>query len=102
MRVRFSFTTCSAVCRRAHAPPDQRAPQHGGMWHSGSCGQFSPRPGTSDQPQVWACAQVVDGLFMWLLSGPLGVVRIRWGFAAEADVDAAAVVEVFDPGATPV
>ena len=27
----------------------------------------------------WACAQVVDGLFMRLLSRPLGVVRIRWG-----------------------
>ena len=26
-----------------------------------------------------ACAQVVDGLFMRLLSRPLGVVRIRWG-----------------------
>ena len=28
---------------------------------------------------IWACAQVVDGLFMRLLPGPLGVVRIRWG-----------------------
>ena len=28
----------------------------------------------------WACVQVVDGLFMRLLPGPLGVVRIRWGF----------------------
>ena len=27
----------------------------------------------------WACAQVVNGLFMRLLSRPLGVVRIRWG-----------------------
>ena len=27
----------------------------------------------------WGCAQVVDGLFMRLLSRPLGVVRIRWG-----------------------
>ena len=27
----------------------------------------------------WGCAQVVDGLFMRLLSSPLGVVRIRWG-----------------------
>ena len=27
----------------------------------------------------WACVQVVDGLFMRLLPGPLGVVRIRWG-----------------------
>ena len=27
----------------------------------------------------WACVQVVDGLFMRLLSRPLGVVRIRWG-----------------------
>ena len=27
----------------------------------------------------WARAQVVDGLFMRLLSRPLGVVRIRWG-----------------------
>ena len=44
------------------------------------------------------CVQVVGGLFMRLLSRPLGVVRIRWGFAAEAGVDAAAVVEVFDPG----
>ena len=35
------------------------------------------------------------------LSRPLGVVRIRWGFAAEAGVDAAAVVEVFDPGGNP-
>jgi len=35
---------------------------------------------------------------MRLLSRPLGVVRIRWGSAAEAGVDAAAVVEVFDPG----
>lgn len=39
---------------------------------------------------------------MRLCSGPLGVVRIRWGaFAAEAGVDAAAVVEVFDPGGDP-
>ena len=30
-------------------------------------------------PFHWACAQVVDGLFMRLLSRPLGVVRIRWG-----------------------
>lgn len=50
---------------------------------------------------VWGCAQVVDGLFIWLLSRPLGVVRIRWGFAAEAGVDVAAVVEVFDPGGDP-
>ena len=28
----------------------------------------------------WGCVQVVDGLFMRLLSRPLGVVRIRWGF----------------------
>ena len=27
----------------------------------------------------WGCAQVVDGLFMRLLSRPFGVVRIRWG-----------------------
>ena len=27
----------------------------------------------------WACAQVVDGLFMRPLSRPLGVARIRWG-----------------------
>ena len=27
----------------------------------------------------WACVQVVDGLFMRLLPGPLGAVRIRWG-----------------------
>ena len=27
----------------------------------------------------WACVHVVDGLFMWLVPGPLGVVRIRWG-----------------------
>ena len=27
----------------------------------------------------WGCAQVVDGLFVRLLSRPLGVVRIRWG-----------------------
>ena len=27
----------------------------------------------------WGCAQVVDVLFMRLLSRPLGVVRIRWG-----------------------
>ena len=45
--------------------------------------------------------QVVDGLFVRLFSRPLGVVRIRWGFAAEAGVDAAAVVEVFDPGDDP-
>ena len=32
-----------------------------------------------DERLVWACAQVVDGLFMRLLSRPLGVVRIRWG-----------------------
>ena len=38
---------------------------------------------------------------MRLLSRPLGVVRIRWGFAAEAGVVAAAVVEVFDPGGDP-
>ena len=35
---------------------------HRGSWHA-----------------LWACAQVVDGLFMRLLSRPLGVVRIRWG-----------------------
>ena len=28
---------------------------------------------------LWGCAQVVDVLFMRLLSRPLGVVRIRWG-----------------------
>ena len=28
---------------------------------------------------VWACAQVVDGLFMRLLSRPLRVVHLRWG-----------------------
>ena len=28
---------------------------------------------------VWACAHVVDGLFMRLLSRPLRVVRLRWG-----------------------
>ena len=39
----------------------------------------------------WGCAQVVDGLFMRLLSRPLGVVRIRWGFAAEAGVPAVPV-----------
>ena len=51
---------------------------------------------------VWACAQVVDGLFMRLLSRPLRVVRLRWGgFGAEAGVDAAGVVEVFDPGGDP-
>ena len=31
------------------------------------------------RPWNWACGQVVDGLFMRLLSRPLGVVRIRWG-----------------------
>ena len=40
----------------------------------------------------WGCAQVVDGLFVRLLSRPLGVVRIRWGFAAEAGVAVASVV----------
>ena len=40
----------------------------------------------------WVCAQVVDGLFVRLLSRPLGVVRIRWGFAAEAGVAVASVV----------
>ena len=35
------------------------------------------------------------------MSRPLGVVRLRWGFAAEAGVDAAGVVEVFDPGGDP-
>ena len=39
----------------------------------------------------WGCAQVVDGLFVRLLSRPLGVVRIRWGFAAEAGVPAVPV-----------
>ena len=39
----------------------------------------------------WGCAQVVDGLFVRLLSRPLGVVRIRWGFAAEAGVAAVPV-----------
>ena len=29
--------------------------------------------------KYWGCAQVVDGLFVRLLSRPLGVVRIRWG-----------------------
>ena len=38
---------------------------------------------------------------MRLLSRPLGVVRIRWGICPEAGVDAAAVVEVFDPGGDP-
>jgi len=28
---------------------------------------------------VWACEQVVDGLFMRLLSRLLRVVRLRWG-----------------------
>ena len=42
--------------------------------------------------KFWGCAQVVDGLFVRLLSRPLGVVRIRWGFAAEAGVAAASVV----------
>ena len=51
---------------------------------------------------VWACMQVVDGLFMRLLSRPLRVVRLRWGgFGAEAGVDAAGVVGVFDPGGDP-
>ena len=45
--------------------------------------------------------QVVDGLFMWLLSRPIGVIRIQWGFVTEAGVDAEAVVEVFDPGGDP-
>ena len=40
----------------------------------------------------WGCAQVVDGLFVWLLFRPFGVVRIRWGFAAEAGVSAVSVV----------
>ena len=40
----------------------------------------------------WGCAQVVDGLFVRLLSRPLGVVRIRWGFVAEAGVAVASVV----------
>ena len=31
------------------------------------------------EEELWGCAQVVDGLFMRLLSRPLGVVRIRWG-----------------------
>ena len=42
--------------------------------------------------KFWGCAQVVDGLFVRLLSRPLGVVRIRWGFAAEAGVAVASVV----------
>ena len=33
----------------------------------------------ADPSYTWGCAQVVDGLFMRLLSRPLGVVRIRWG-----------------------
>lgn len=32
--------------RQISAPPE-----HGGMWHSGSYGQFSPRPRPHDQPQ---------------------------------------------------
>ena len=35
-------------------------------------------------------------------SRPLGVVLIRWGFAAEAGAAAAVVVEVFDPAGDPV
>ena len=35
----------------AYSPPDQRAPEHGGMWHSCSYGQFSPRSGPYDQPR---------------------------------------------------
>lgn len=33
----------------------------------------------NENTKNWACAQVVDGLFMRLLSRPLGVARIRWG-----------------------
>ena len=39
----------------------------------------SPPIGSNVSTSSWACAQVVDGLFMRLLSRTLGVVRIRWG-----------------------
>ena len=45
----------------------------GGMWH----GRVVRERDAGERR--WACAQVVDGLFMRLLSRPLGVVRIRWG-----------------------
>ena len=38
---------------------------------------------------------------MRLLSRPLGVVRIRWVICRRGWWDAAAVVEVFDPGGDP-
>ena len=37
----------------------------------------------------WGCALVVDGLFVRLLSRPLGVVRIRWGFCTTRSLLAA-------------
>ena len=51
---------------------------------------------------VWACEQVIDGLFMRLLSRPLGVVRIRWGICRRGWCGCGGgVVEVFDPGGDP-
>ena len=40
---------------------------------------LSPIDAAPPRASSWACAQVVDGLFMRLLSRPLGVARIRWG-----------------------
>ena len=45
--------------------------------YCGECG--GSMQGVSGTSKRWGCAQVVDGLFMRLLSRPLGVVRIRWG-----------------------
>ena len=43
---------------------------------------------------AWGCAQVVDGLFMRLLSRPLGVVRIRWGICRPGWCGCCVVVDV--------
>ena len=39
---------------------------------------------------------------MRLWRRPLGIACLRWGFSAEAGVDAATAVEIFHPGGDPV
>ena len=55
-------------CTRGRAPVNFRSQP---TWLQAPVQEHSRKP--------WACAQGVDGLFMRLLSRPLGVVRIRWG-----------------------
>lgn len=49
----------------------------------------------------WARTSVVEAVFMRLWRRPLGIACLRWGFSAEAGVDAATVVEIFHPGGDP-